>query len=85
MAIDEQSPLQTAASSQYRIVQNAVSTVLEFKGKRHVFPAELAPILRTISERSVFRTAELPANVPVETRLGLSRYLLDLGFLTRVQ
>jgi ribosomal protein L16 Arg81 hydroxylase len=85
VAIDEQSPLQTAARSQYGIVQDAVSTVLEFKGKRHVFPAELAPILRAISERSIFRTAELPANLPAEARLGLSRYLLDIGFLTRVQ
>ena len=82
VAIDEQSWLQTPAKSQYRLIQEADNTILEFRGKRHCFPSELASTLRTISERSDFRVAELPANVSAEARLGLSRYLLDLGFLT---
>jgi ribosomal protein L16 Arg81 hydroxylase len=85
IAIDGQSLLQTPAKSQYLIIQDAVSTILEFMGRRHVFPAELAPTLHAISECLIFRTAELPENLPAETRLGLSRYLLDIGFLTHAQ
>jgi len=86
IAIDDQSALQIPPRSQYRIVQDAVSTILELRGlelrgKRHVLP----PTLRTISERSIFRTAELPADVSAEATLGLSRYLLDIGFLARVE
>jgi len=82
IAIDEQTSLQTPARSRYRIVEDGTSTVLEFRGKRHVLPAHLAPTLRAISERSVFRTIELPEEVPAATKLGLSRYLLDIEFLT---
>jgi len=82
MAIDENTPLQTPARSQYQIVRDAVSTVLEFRGKRHILPADLAPMLRAISERSIFRTAELAEHLPAQNRLGVNRYLLDIGFLT---
>jgi hypothetical protein len=82
VAIDAQTALRTPAVSQYRIVTAADSTVLEFEGKRYVLPADLAATLGSITERSIFRTAELPAHVPAEMRLGLTRYLLDIGFLS---
>jgi ribosomal protein L16 Arg81 hydroxylase len=85
VAIDGKSSLRTPAKSEYTIVQDALGTGLEFRGKRHILPDSVAPLLQAISERSIFRTEELGGNLPLEIRLGLSRYLLDLGFLTWVQ
>jgi oxalate decarboxylase/phosphoglucose isomerase-like protein (cupin superfamily) len=83
--IDSQSRLQAPAPSEYKITQESTKIVLEFEGRRHIFPTEALAALRAIAERPSFRTAELTQWSTAEARLGLSRYLYDIGFLTSVQ
>jgi ribosomal protein L16 Arg81 hydroxylase len=83
--IDSQSRLQAPAPSEYKITQESTKIVLEFEGRRHIFPTEALAALRAIAERPSFRTAELTPWSTAEARLGLSRYLYDIGFLTSVQ
>jgi lysine-specific demethylase/histidyl-hydroxylase NO66 len=83
--IDSQSRLQAPTPSEYKITQESTKIVLEFEGRRHIFPTEALATLRAIAERPSFRTAELTQWSTAEARLGLSRYLYDIGFLTSVQ
>jgi len=82
VAIDANSPLQAPAPHCYRISMDAGATILEFNSKRHILPGGTASTLRAMSERDVFRTADLPGEMSIEARLGLSRYLLEVGFLS---
>jgi ribosomal protein L16 Arg81 hydroxylase len=80
--IDLQSRLQAPAPSEYRITQEGSNVILEFRGRRHVLPAAVQTVLRSMAERPSFQTSELPESMSVDARLGLSRYLCEIGFLT---
>jgi hypothetical protein len=82
IAIDANTPLQVPPAAHYRILEEAEHTVLEFDGKRHRLPKQVATTLRALVSHPGIRTSQLPAEVPLDARLGLSRYLLEIGFLT---
>jgi len=85
VAIDANSLLKAPPPSRYRVSRDVANTVLEFNGQRHILPAPAESTLRAMSERDIFRTADLPGEISGEARLGLSRYLLEVGFLAAVQ
>jgi ribosomal protein L16 Arg81 hydroxylase len=74
--------LRAPERSAYRIEFAQDRTVLEFQGKRYVLPAEIAPLLQAIYDRALFKPIELPAQLDETARLGLSRYLYEIGFLS---
>jgi cupin superfamily protein len=82
--IDLHSPLRAPAPGAYRIEFAPDRTLLEFQGRRYVLPAEVAPLLRSMIDRAQFKASELPAQPDEAARLGLSRYLYEIGFLSAV-
>jgi len=83
--VDLRSRLRAPATSRYRIAQEGVNAILEFEGKRYILPGQVASTLRALSECPMFRTGELPGTVDADAKLGLSRYLYEIGFLTAAQ
>lgn len=81
ISIDAHSQLVAPAASQYRIVREPGHTRLEYEGRRHLLPPETAEPLRFLTSRAAFQTYELPNSLSHEAKLGLSRYLLEIGFL----
>jgi ribosomal protein L16 Arg81 hydroxylase len=80
-AIDASTQLLVPAAGLYRIREEAGHTVLEFESRRHLLPAAVAATLRALTSHSSFRTSDLSDALSSEARLGLSRYLLEIGFL----
>jgi hypothetical protein len=80
--IDLQSRLRAPGPSDYLITEDGANTVLEFEGRRHVFPAAVQATLLAMRSSPSFRTVDLPGSMNADTKLGLSRYLSDIGFLT---
>jgi ribosomal protein L16 Arg81 hydroxylase len=83
--IDLLSRLQAPASSAYRITQEGANTILEFAGHRHMLPAQVRSALDGMVESVSFRTADLPGPLSDDAKLGLSRYLYNIGFLVATQ
>jgi ribosomal protein L16 Arg81 hydroxylase len=81
VAIDASSPLQAPPASRYRILEEAEHIVLEFEGKRHRLPRQAQLTLRAMTDQPLFRTSELPGDLAPEGKLGLARYLFDIGFV----
>jgi ribosomal protein L16 Arg81 hydroxylase len=82
--IDLQSRLQVPASD-HRITQEGTNTVLEFEGQRHMLPAPVHSTLESMVQSASFRTADLPGPMSADAKLGLSRYLYNIGFLVTAQ
>jgi len=78
---DDDRTLSCAATSRFRIIREAKGAVLEFDGKRHVFPKEAVATLEAIATRQSFRASELPRELSVDATRGLIRYLLGIEFL----
>jgi len=83
--IDLHSRLQVPASSVYRITQEGTNTILEFEGQRHILPAQVRSTLDSIVGGPSFRSADLPGPMSADAKLGLSRYLYNIGFLVTSQ
>jgi ribosomal protein L16 Arg81 hydroxylase len=81
--VDAHSRLSSPAPTSFRITQTDGHTGLEFRGKRHLFPIEASAVLHQMTATSEFRTADLRSSMTAEATLGLSRYLVDIGFLTQ--
>ena len=67
------------------MVLEGANVVLDFKGGRYRFPAEMQYLLGTIARRSSFSAADLSESVSAEARLSAIRYLYEIGFLRSVQ
>jgi len=83
--IDLQSQLRAPAPAVYRILREDSNIALEFEGRRHVLPLVAESTLRSIAGMPIFRTQDLAGSLNADARLGLSRYLYDIGFLTLVR
>jgi ribosomal protein L16 Arg81 hydroxylase len=82
--IDRNSCLQLPSPDSYRITQEGDKTMLEFNNTRYHMPPPVASTMRAISQLNFFRPAELTGPLNIEGILGLSRHLVDIGFLTVV-
>lgn len=80
--IDSQTALRPPAPETYRLQCEAERTVLEFGGARYIMPTAVAPLMEAIVRSGSFRPADLPAAHDEAARLGVSRYLFDIGFLS---
>jgi len=74
--------LRVPARSSYQIVLEDGRTLLQFQNIRYVLPTEVAPLLQAIAARASFTPIELPGELDEAARLGVSRYLHEIGFLT---
>jgi ribosomal protein L16 Arg81 hydroxylase len=79
--IDLNSRLETPSPDTYRITQEGDKTMLEFKNTRYQMPVPVASTMRAISQLRSFRPADLTGPLNTEGILGLSRHLVDIGFL----
>jgi ribosomal protein L16 Arg81 hydroxylase len=80
--VDLHSRLQVPSQDSYRITQTGDKTILEFKNTRYQMPAPVASTMRAISQLPWFRPGDLTGPLNREAMLGLSRHLIDIGFLT---
>ena len=80
--ITAQTRLEVSRSAQYRIALEPGATVLEFGGKRHLLPPAAAPALRALSVQAGIQATDLPGDLNPESKLGLVRYLQQIGLLT---
>lgn len=78
------SRLQAPLPESYRITEESGKTMLEFNDTRYQMPAPVASAMRDISKLRSFRPADLIGALDAEGVLGLSRHLIDIGFLTIV-
>lgn len=83
--IDRETVLRPPARGNYLLLCETGRTVLEFAGRRHILPAKSGPLLGAMVSRESFRTLDLPGLDDESTRLGLSRYLFEIGFLSVLQ
>lgn len=58
--------------------------MLEFKGVRYQVPPPMVCALSAMCMKSTFRPCELPDHLDMDGRLGFSRHLHDIGFLTLI-
>jgi ribosomal protein L16 Arg81 hydroxylase len=82
--IDLNSSLQVPSPDSYRITQEGDKTMLEFEGTRYQMPIPVAATMHAISQLRSFRPADLTGPLNTEGILGLSRHLVDIGFLTLI-
>jgi hypothetical protein len=80
--IDLDSHVQPPSPESYRITQEGEKTMLEFNNMRYQMPAPVASTMHAISQKRSFRPAELVGPLNAEGMLGLTRHLVDIGFLT---
>jgi ribosomal protein L16 Arg81 hydroxylase len=80
--IDAHSVLQVVEASRYRLTMDGPNAVLEFAGQRHRLPIGVGKTLFAMTERASFRVSDLPGDLEPESKLGLVRYLHEIGFLS---
>jgi hypothetical protein len=66
----------------YRIETHGEQVHLMFQGQTMKLPWELVNAVRFVSEAACFSPDQLPADLPQENKVALSRSLLEQGFLT---
>ena len=82
--IDLNSRLQAPLPENYQITLEGGRTMLEFGNTRYEMPVPVASTMRVIGNLRSFRPADLTGALDAEGVLGLSRHLVDIGFLTIV-
>ncbi len=82
--VSADSSLQTADKERYHVLQSQGDLILDFEGRKYLFPPGIGPTLSAMCARGRFRVAELPDDVDVDVRLSFSRYLQGIGFLRSV-
>jgi len=80
--VDLNSLLQLPSQDSYRLTQEGDKTMLEFKNTRYHMPAPVAATMRAMSRLPSFRPGDLTGSLNAEGMLGLTRHLVDIGFLT---
>jgi len=80
--INLHSRLRVPSPDHYRIIEEADRTMLEFGDTRYQMPVPVASTMRAIIQRQSFRPDEVIGALDKEATLGLSRHLVDIGFLT---
>jgi len=78
------SVLRAVGASNYRLGLEGSHVVLEFGGQRHRLPIAAAQTLIAMSERESFKLSDLPGGLEPAPKLGLVRYLHEIGFLSTV-
>jgi len=81
VVISPDSPMQAPAAQQYRVGQSGESLVLDFNGRRYVFPLQIAVALHAMCTRATFRVRDLPESIDPEAALSFARFLQGIGFL----
>jgi ribosomal protein L16 Arg81 hydroxylase len=79
--IDLETTLRPPAREAYRLHSEAAHLALEFAGRRYLLPPAAAPLLQAIVAGERFRPRDLP-DADEAARLGVSRYLYEIGFLS---
>ncbi len=74
-------PVEAPPPTQYRLRIDADAALLEFGGARYQLPLAVAPALQALIARHRCRAADLPEALELEARLGLLRFLLEIGFV----
>jgi len=80
--VDLNSLLQLPSRDSYHIIDEGDKTMLEFKNTRYHMPAPVAATMRAVSRLPSFRPGDLTGPLNTDGILGLTRHLLDIGFLT---
>jgi hypothetical protein len=73
--------VEAAPPAQFRLQLEADMALLEFRGTRYQLPGAVAPALQALVARVRCRPAELTDALELEARLGLVRFLLEIGFV----
>lgn len=73
--------LRVAAAMTYAILQDQGKLVLVLNGRRINMPLAVEPALQAMDRLKAFTPETLPADINLEARLTLVRYLHGLGFL----
>jgi hypothetical protein len=79
--ITANSLLQTPIKQRYDIAQGKDPLILDFDGKRFIFPGALSGILAAMCARATFRVADLAGEPDTEACLTFARTLQRIGFL----
>ena len=82
--IDLHSHVQAPAPENYRITLEGDKTMLEFNNVRYHMPAPVAWTMHAMRQKQSFRPAELVGALNAEGMVGLTRHLVDIGFLTLI-
>jgi hypothetical protein len=80
--VDLNSLLQLPSPESYCVTQEGDKTMLEFKNTRYHMPAPVAATMRAMSQMPSFRPGDLTGPLNTDDILGLTRHLVDIGFLT---
>lgn len=75
------SRLRVADGVEYRVFREQEGCVLQLAGRRVRLQASVGPVLEAMCRAQSFTPRSLPAEISVDARLTLSRYLVGLGFL----
>jgi bifunctional lysine-specific demethylase and histidyl-hydroxylase NO66 len=81
VVVSPDSPMQAPATQQYQVGQSGESLVLDFNGRRYVFPLQIAAALHAMCTRATFRVRDLPESTDPEAALSFARFLQGIGFL----
>jgi Cupin superfamily protein len=76
--------LRIAAGIEYRVLHDRDGLVLQLEGRRVRLQTAIAPVLEAVCRLESFTARGLPADISLDARLILVRYLDGLGFLQRV-
>lgn len=79
--ITANSLLQTPIKQRYEVAQGKDPLILDFDGKRFIFPGALGGILEVMCARAPFRLADLAGGSDTEAWLTFARTLQSIGFL----
>jgi ribosomal protein L16 Arg81 hydroxylase len=81
IAITANSLLQTPIKQRYDVAQSKDHLMIDFDGRRFVFPGAMGGILEAMCARTAFRVADIAAGPNTEALLTFARVLQSIGFL----
>ena len=81
VVITANSVLQTPIKQRYDVAQGKDYLILDFDGRRFVFPGAMGGFLAAIGARATFRVTDLAGDPDTEALLTFARALQNIGFL----